>query len=253
MELILLDWVVFIFGAAFGSFLNVLVDRLPRLESPVHGRSRCENCGKVLAALDLIPIVSFILLSGRCRYCKNKIPSRLFFVEILCGMLLSSLFLYIYLNGFPLISFFPLAAIFFSLTGVFLADSIYGIIPDEFVVCIIIASVILQVALHESLIPYVLSATGTFAFFFLPYLITKGKAMGFGDIKLAFSLGIFLGFPNIIVGTYISFLTGALISLILIMLRKKKLRGDTIPFGPFMVIGAIVAYFIGNRIIEFII
>jgi prepilin signal peptidase PulO-like enzyme (type II secretory pathway) len=96
------------------------------------------------------------------------------------------------------------------------------------------------------IVNYLFSASGAFLFFLLLFLFTKGKGMGFGDVKFAFLMGLILGFPKIIVSLYVAFLTGAIVGCILIIWRKKRMSGSSIPFGPFLVVGTLIAIFYGE-------
>jgi prepilin signal peptidase PulO-like enzyme (type II secretory pathway) len=132
-----------------------------------------------------------------------------------------------------------------SLIVVFFADLKYGIIPDKIIYPAILVSAAYLFINHQSLIiNHLLTAVGAFTFFLLLFLVTRGRGMGFGDVKLVILLGLLLGFPKIVVAFYIAFLTGAIIGIILILWGKKKLRGTTIPFGPFLVGGALIALFV---------
>lgn len=239
----------FIIGATFGSFLNVVIDRLSTGRSIVFGRSYCENCKKTLSFLDLIPIISFVLLGGKCRYCHKKIPFRLLLVETVCGLTLSFLLWEALLGFITFASLILLAIILFSFIGIFFADIEYGIIPDWLVITGSISSFFLILVEKQSIFQHVLSAGGAVLFFFLLFAVTKGKGMGFGDVKLSFLLGLFLGFPQIVIALYMAFLTGASLSIILVIWRKVRFFGGTIPFGPFMVLSAVVAYFWGDMIV----
>ena len=249
--LILFVFIAFIAGSALGSFLGVLVDRFPRGEQVLGGHSRCEKCKKALSPTDLVPIFSYIALSGRCRYCHAKIPIRLFYIEIITGLLVSSFFFYAYFTNLPPIVFVLLLLSFLSLLGIFLADSIYGIIPDEFIAAIIVSSLFLLLLSNPgSLVQNFITGIACFTLFLALYLVTRGKGMGFGDVKFAFALGFFLGFPKVVIGLYAAFLTAAIVSIILILIGRKKLRGDTIVFGPFLAAGTVFAYFFGEKIIK---
>lgn len=240
----------FITGSFIGSFLNVVIDRLSTGRSIVFGRSYCEHCKKKLAPQDLIPIASYLLLKGKCRYCKSKIPFRLLVMEGLAGLTVSG-FLYMFLAGY--ISLMPailLSAIFLSCISIFFADIEYGIIPDGLVISICAFSLLYIFSESMALANHLLSAAATLLFFLGLFLITRGKGMGFGDVKLSFALGLFLGFPNILVCLYLAFLTGASFSIILVLWRKIRFFGGTIPFGPFLVISAIIAFFWGEVIMD---
>jgi len=137
------------------------------------------------------------------------------------------------------------------LIAIFFIDFQQGIIPNSLVVLFTIVVLLLLVLYHQSsILYYFLSGVGAFLFFLLIFLITKGKGMGFGDVKLVFPIGLFLGYPLIFVGLYSAFLTGAVVSIILILAGKKKFRGDSIPFGPFLVLGLFLAYFWGGKVVE---
>ncbi|OGH17032.1 MAG: hypothetical protein A3C30_02155 [Candidatus Levybacteria bacterium RIFCSPHIGHO2_02_FULL_40_18] len=254
MSLFFLSLFAFVFGACLGSFLGVLVDRASTGEQVLRGRSKCEHCRKVLETRDLIPIVSYVLLKGRCRHCNSKIPLRVLLIEVTGGMIASGLFLYAYFTGLNIIELILLLAVFFSLVGIFFADFSYGIIPDEFVATIILSSLFLLISypqnLFQNLIVNIITGFLVFSFFLVIFLLTRGRGMGFGDVKLSFAIGLFLGFPKTIVALYVAFLTGMFISIILVLLGKKKLRGDSIAFGPFLVIGAVIGYFFGIQILN---
>ena len=242
---------VFLIGAILGSFLNVLIDRLPRQKTILFGRSKCESCHRILAPQDLIPIVSYLMLSGRCRYCHAKIPQRLLLVEVVSGFLASSLFLYATYAGLSPLLFIFLLIIMLCFEGVFFADTAYGIIPDEFIISIIGSTLFLLILENIALIPmHFLAGVGSFLLFLILYIITRGRGMGAGDVKLAFAVGLFLGFPLIVVGLYVAFLTGAFVSLILVVMGLKKMRGGTIAFGPFLSIGTTIGFFFGTRILN---
>jgi leader peptidase (prepilin peptidase) / N-methyltransferase len=251
---------IFLLGLAVGSFLNVLIDRLPRDESPFRGRSYCESCKKPLLWYDLIPVVSILFLKGKCRYCRSPISWYYPIVELTTGIMFVAVTIFV-LNNFQFSIFnfqsnlnFQLSQtstiayylfIISSLIVVFFVDLKYGIIPDKVVYPSILAAIVYLFINHQSLIiNHLLAAFGAFLFFLALYLLTKGKGMGFGDVKLVFLLGLVLGFPKIIVAFYIAFLTGAIIGIILILWGKKKLGGTTIPFGPFLVAGAFIALFV---------
>jgi len=245
---------VFVLGLCLGSFLNVLIDRLPKGEQVIGGRSYCDHCYKKLGFFDLIPLLSFLFLKGKCRYCGKKISFYYPLVELITGLC----FLFILTISLePLIVKCLLLTVICCLIVIFFTDLKYGIIPDEPVVAGVLASVplVLSASINNSAIPLfrysgfqnLMTGTLTSASFFLLFLITRGRGMGLGDVKLAFLMGFLLGWPKIIVAIYLSFLTGALVGVILILIKKKKF-GQTIPFGPFLVLGTLIAQFWGEQI-----
>lgn len=212
---------IFLIGLAVGSFLNVLSDRLPRGESVLWGRSHCDFCKKTLRWFELIPVFSFVMQRGRCVRCHKSLSVQYPLVEIITGLG----FVYVY----PRIDYM---IIFSSLLVLFISDLKYQILPDSMIV---VGSLV--ALLH----PHFLSAAGSFAFLYFLWAVTRGRGMGFGDVKLAFFMGLFLGYPGIITAFYIAFLTGAFVGVILIMQGKKQWK-STIAFGPFLILGTALAW-----------
>ncbi len=251
MELLAL-FLVFFIGSVFGSFTGVLAERLPKGESVLVNRSHCVSCRRKLAPFELVPIVSYLLQKGKCRSCKAKIPKKLLYVEIFAGFTFVSLYLY-YLNFgsnvFQLIYLLVVSIIFIA---IFLSDLDFGIIPDQLVLAFLVIVVFYSVIfMPYSFLNRFEAGLGFSLFFLFLNLITRGKGMGFGDVKLAFPLGFFLGFPNVITAFYVAFLTGALVSIILVLWGKKSFQKSTIPFGPFLIFAAAFSYFFGQAIIDF--
>lgn len=251
---------VFFFGSAVGSFLNVLVYRIPRGESFLSGRSHCDNCNKKLAWHDLLPIVSYLLLAGKCRYCRGAISIFYPIIEKLTGILFVIVLFSLIGRDYYLLTdpHYLLTAVYYlyiisSLITIFLTDFKYGIIPFKIVFPAIIVTFVWYLFMPSQdgmLVNATLSALGVFIFFFLLFVITKGRGLGFGDVVYVFLMGLLLGVPKIILGLYISFLSGAVISLMLVVARRKKIKGGTIPFGPFLVSGTIISMLWGNAIID---
>ena len=249
---------IFLLGLFVGSFLNVLADRLPKGETVIKGRSHCEECKKILRWRDLIPLVSFIFLKGKCRYCHLHLSFYYPIIELTTGLMFILAF---NISGFKIydlgfMNYLNLTYyifLFSALIVVFFADLKYGIIPDKIIFpAILVSFLYLILNTQYVMLPYLLSAIGACLFFLLLSLIKirKHRAMGFGDVKFAFLMGLILGFPNIIVSLYVAFLTGAIVGCILIVWRKKRLSGASIPFGPFLVIGTLAAIFYGKILTE---
>ncbi|MCR4263838.1 MAG: prepilin peptidase [Candidatus Roizmanbacteria bacterium] len=245
---------LFILGLFIGSFLNMLIDRLPREEQIVKGRSKCDHCHHVLAWFDLIPVMSWVLLSGRCRYCKKPIDVRNTVVELITG----TLFVVTAVSLVPRIvnnvSGMDLAQLVLSVTIVsclvviFFIDLKHNVIHQVLIGIIGLAAIGRWFVLPFSLsyTNYIFSAMFASLFFVcLVYgsrYILKKEGMGFGDVQLAFVMGLLLGSPGIIVALYIAFLTGAFLSVILILSKRKRF-GQTVPFGPFLVVGTLIVLF----------
>jgi len=251
----ILSLFIFIIGTFLGSFLNVVSDRILKKESFLKGRSYCEHCKHALSVLDLVPIFSFVAMSGKCRYCKKQISVWYPFSEFLTGIVYFLTFQFLIFNGYLLIS---IPSLYYFLTVsmllvIFFTDAKYGIIPDKILYPIALITFIYTIFYQKDyVLNAILSAVGAFAFFFLIsfifYIITKKQSMGGGDLKLAFFLGLLLGFPSVIFALYLAFLTGAIYSIILIVWKKKRFSKDTIALGPFLVLGSLIALFYGDFI-----
>ncbi len=243
---------IFILGAVIGSFLNVLIYRLPREESIVYPSSHCPNCKKAIFWYDNIPIVSFILLRGRCRNCGNPISPRYLLVEFMTGIL----FLLIGpIFGFGIWDFgFYFAAFFICLLIVaFFSDLETEIIPDEIMILGIPFGLLFNL-LKGNLQAAVLGCALGYSFLFLISLfgrsVFKKDALGYGDVKLAALMGAWLLYDKVLLGVFLGYLIGAVVSIILLSAKIKKF-GDYIPFGPYLATGAFLAFFWGPQIISY--
>ena len=260
---------LFLIGVFVGSFLNVIIDRLPRKETITKGRSHCEFCKKVLTWYDLIPLLSFLMIKGKCRYCHKSLSLYYPIIELSTGITFVAAYSFLSeIYHFPLIIYHLIyyLIIISAFIVIFFEDLKFGIIPDKVVFPAIIISlfylifnlqfptrVAMQSVAGSSIFNYVFSAIRAFTFFLILFIITKGKGMGFGDVKLSFLLGLILGFPKIILALYLAFLTGAILGIILILWKKKKSIKETIPFGPFLIIGTLLSLFLGDLILPRII
>ena len=225
----------FIFGLAVGSFLNSVIHRLETGESIVKKRSYCPHCKKILSWFELIPLMSFILQGGKCRKCHKKISWQYPLVELLTG----AFFAFI---GFNIFWLFVVSC----LIVIFVYDLKHYIIPNEVIYPAIIIAFLYRLFGGFN---YFLAAIIAGVFFLVIVLISKGKWMGVGDIKLALFMGLILGWPKILVALFLAFLIGALVSVILILFKKKTLK-SRIPFGPFLSGATIVAMFWGNFLMD---
>jgi len=242
---------IFVAGLCVGSFLNVLIYRLPRGKPVIFGRSFCPKCKRKIAWFDNLPLLSFFLLKGRCRSCQQKISWRYPLVELLTGVLfvleVSNLGNLSNLGALGL----NLVLISSSIV-IFFVDLELQIIPDEILIFdVLIAFFFLISQSRNILISNLLVALLSAVFFLLLHLVTRGRGMGFGDVKLAFLIGLSLGFPKSILAFYLAFLTGALVGIILIVIGKAKF-GRPIPFGPFLVLGLVTVLFMGEKLLWFL-
>jgi len=243
--MIFVNIIIFIFGLVIGSFLNVVIYRLPKKLSVIWGRSFCPKCKKKIFWFDNVPLVSYLVLKGHCRSCHSPISLRYPLVELLTG----GIFLLSYLSHIGFLSYL----LFAGLIAIFFIDLKHQIIPDEILFPLIFLFLIFfLITNHQSLITnYLPSALLSFLFLFFIRLVTKSKGMGFGDVKLAFLMGLSLGFPKVIVAFYIAFLTGAIAGVILILVKKAKFK-QKIAFGPFLSLGTIIACLWGENILKLV-
>lgn len=246
----------FLYGICIGSFLGVVIYRLPEGTSITKGRSYCDSCQHTLSWYDLIPLFSYLTIRGKCRYCKKSIGISSLGFELLTGLLfmLCVALTHFSIFSFSLASFCTLLyAVFLVciLEVVFFIDLKHYYIPDIIIFPAMVISLVYDFFYHFPTLPqFLLSAIISSAFFLFLYLITKRKGMGLGDVKFAFLMGLILGFPKIVTALYIAFLTGAVIATILIICRVLKLRGSIIPFGPFLVLGTFISYFWGDILLQ---
>ncbi len=233
-----------ILGLVIGSFLNVVIYRLPRHESLSRPGSHCPGCGQPVRWYDNVPIASWVALRGRCRDCGERIAWRYPLVEALTGACFLAAFLVYGLGWHTL----QLAAFLAALVAVAFIDLDHRIIPDRIVLPGAVIGLVTSIALHPSRWwVYAVAGVGAAAFLLAIGLIWSG-GMGFGDVKLALMMGFVLG-SSVVVAMFLGFLAGGIGGIVLIALGVKK-RKDKIPFGPFLAAGAAVASLWGPSIID---
>jgi len=240
---------IFILGSIFGSFLNSVIWRIETGKSFLKGRSVCPHCGHLLSFKDLIPIFSFLILKGRCRYCRKKISLQYPLVEFFTGLL----FLFIFLKNLdPLETIFSLLfSLFFILIFVF--DLKYYSIPDNVLCLSLFLALIyrlLKILFFSSSLLETFLALLPSIFFLLLILISKETWMGWGDFEISILSGLFLGWPKILLSFFFSFLAGGIVSIFLIFFKKKEFHSK-IPFAPFLIFGNLVSFFFGQKFIDF--
>ena len=235
--------IIFLLGLIAGSFLNCVVYRMENNQGFLTGRSFCPQCKHVLAWYDLIPLFSFLWLSGKCHYCRKKISWQYPLVELATGFLFFLMFRH-FGFGIDLVFGFLISAF---LVVIFVYDLKHYLIPDKIIYPAI------GVALVYNLWRFDLgvfgAAFGAAAFFLFIVLISRGRWMGIGDIKLAFFMGFVLGWPNILVALFFAFFSGAIIGVGLILAERKSFKSE-VPFGPFLVAGTMAAMFYGRDFIN---
>ncbi len=235
-----MEVVVFFIGICIGSFLNVLIDRLPIGQDITKGRSHCDHCKRTLSWYELVPVVSWIIQLGKSRCCKKRLSFQYPLVELITGFVFVQL--YVLFFSTPLL-FIAYCCISMAIIVLFGTDLKFELLPTPLLVLWGIGIVLRFIAIHPSAteLLYVYGIPSFIAglFFFFLWFFSKGRAMGDGDIWLAILIGLVTGYPGIIIALYIAFLTGAAVGVILILGRLKTLKSH-IPFGPFLLFGMIV-------------
>lgn len=251
--LLFMNILVFVFGAAVGSFLNVCIYRLPAKTSIVKPSSRCPNCGHPIRYRDNLPIISFILLGGKCRDCKSRISLRYPLVELITAAL--ALILFIKFNlSLTFLVFFVFTAVLIVITFI---DLDHQIIPDILTLpgiplFFLAAVFIVKVPWLEALIGLLVGGGVLFIIAFVYELISKREGMGGGDIKLLAMIGGFLGWKSLVFILLFSSLTGAIIGIAVMTIKKQDMK-YAIPFGPFLSAAAIAYIFWGTEFMRFLI
>jgi leader peptidase (prepilin peptidase) / N-methyltransferase len=230
---------------ALGSFLNVVVARLPERRSLVHPRSACPSCGTELLWRDNIPLLSYALLRGRCRSCATPISIRYPLVELLTALLVAACFLRFGLSGRAFVAAF-FVTVLVALSAI---DAERKILPDLIVLpswAIVLAA---QVALApDRALEWILASLGASLFLFVA-LVAYPAGMGMGDVKLALLLGAALGW-HVTVGLMAGMLFAMVIAIVLLVRHGTAARKMAIPFGPFLALGSILALFFGGAILD---
>lgn len=267
---------IFLFGLAVGSFLNALIWRLHTGESILRGHSYCPSCKHVLGAINLIPIVSFIIQKGKCRYCGKKISWQYPIVEFITAILFVVAYIIIFnfsarggsalggqfsnFNKFSIFNFQILNLLrwwFFiaAMIVIFVYDLKYSLILNKVIYPVAAVAfftsplIYSEIAWWRSMATAVIAAVIGSGFFLLQYLLSKGKWIGGGDIKMGFLMGLILGIKGLLVALFFSYVLGALVGVGLVAAGKKTMKSQ-IPFGTFLAVGTIIAMFWGEEIVK---
>ncbi len=242
---ILLYTYIFLIGLFFGSFFNVVGIRVPKKETLL-GRSHCPNCGKTLGALELFPVIGYLVLRGRCKNCEMKISVKYVIIELITAVLFLVSFVFLRENVVEYI----LVVVFISLMVIVtVSDLYYKIVPD--IILLVFLPVIFVLRLVGSDMTWYYSLLGGIFGFGFMYLVSwygkkrfKKEALGGGDIKLYFLIGLFLGVELVIPSIMFAAILGLIYSLIF---RK---RSGYLPFVPFIFMGSMIAYTWGNILLD---
>ena len=233
------------FGAVVGSFLNVVVHRLPRGESLVHPRSRCPSCGTQIAGYDNIPILSWLVLRGRCRHCQAPISPRYPAVELLTAVTFAAVVLVGGLDD-DLVLELPFVAALIALAGI---DYDHKLLPNRIVYPLAVWGLVATVLVdRDDLVEHLVAGAGAFLFLFLAVLAYP-RGMGMGDVKLAGAMGLYLG-VSVIPALLIAFLSGSIVGIVILAREGAAARKKAVPFGIFLALGGIVAVLVGPDLVE---
>lgn len=258
--------IIFILGLIIGSFLDVFVTRFHTGKS-INGRSHCTSCGHTLSWYELFPLVSYLVLRGRCLNCGGHIPLRLLVMEIATGLL----FVYVYASVTTPLELFLGLVLVSLLMATAAYDMHHMVIPHEFVFALLVFSVLqLTVLMYphftlQQLVPHVVSASGAALFYSALWLISKGRWIGLGDAKLAFPLGLLFLPLESFSFVVLSFWVGAAISVLVLCLQRLWYSGQhrlpilggpltmksEVPFAPFMIAAFLLVYFSHVQVLAF--
>jgi leader peptidase (prepilin peptidase) / N-methyltransferase len=237
-------------GLALGSFANVVIYRVPLDKSIVKPRSTCVSCGKPVLWHDNIPVLSYLVLGGKCRFCKSAISPRYPLVEFLTAFLFAAVY---WKFGLSIESVWYMSLMFVLIITTFV-DLDHLIIPQSFINAGLVMAVSGLIAFWDSRwISSLIGAAIISGFLFLAGLLGKAlfhkESMGSGDVLLGIVIGLFLGWKLSLMMLFLTFFSAAVILLIL-MAMKKVQTGVQVPFGPFMAVGALFSLFFGETLIE---
>ncbi|OGY53761.1 MAG: hypothetical protein A3A24_02515 [Candidatus Buchananbacteria bacterium RIFCSPLOWO2_01_FULL_46_12] len=241
MNIILL----FIFGLAIGSFLNVVVYRFSQNQSLLFPASHCPHCKRKIKLYDNIPLISFIILRGRCRFCQKPIAWQYPLVEFFTALIFVWLYWQFGLTG----QFFTILIFALFLVVIFLYDLKYYLILDRVTIPAAVLAILLNYFIGADLSNLFLAGLVGAAFFGLQYFVSGGRWVGGGDIRLGALMGLMLGWPLLVAALFISYLSGAVIGLILIGFGKKKMSSQ-LPFGAILAPATLVTLVYGQALLS---
>lgn len=247
-------------GAAIGSFINVVVDRLPAGKSLSAPPSFCDGCQRRLSFWELVPVFSYLWLRGHCRTCGAKIPIRVLLVEIGCGLMMAGIGWYLWDSAFQAnilqtyknigIGFMTIVFFLFVFITLGLIDLQTKLILNKIVYpCLIIALVIDAFFTQRGIVNSLIGGGVGLGILLIPVLVTGGRGMGLGDVKMAALIGLTTGFGEVLVAVLGGIILGGLVAVVLVATGIRK-RKDVIPFGPFLSIATIVTLIWGSQILH---
>jgi len=239
-------FLIFYVGAIVGSFLNVIIYRLPHKKSIIKPRSYCPNCKHPIRFYDNLPILSYLILHGRCRHCRYHIPIRYPMVELLSGLI------WLFMIGFNNVQITTFSSIIL-LEGLLVfawIDGHYGFIPDKIIIILAFIGAFYNVLFDPGIflsgvVGALISGSLMFLWAYIGEKIFRKPAIGGGDIKLIAVTGLFLGAKLTLLGLFLGFAVGGIFGLIKIYQKKLQLKA-TVAFAPFLLIGVSLALLVGE-------
>jgi leader peptidase (prepilin peptidase)/N-methyltransferase len=232
-------------GAVIGSFLNVVAHRLPKGESLVSPGSRCPACGTDVKPYDNVPVVSWLVLRGRCRSCAAPISPRYPLVELATALVFAAV---VAVRGFDedLVLELPFVAALIALAAI---DLDHKLLPNKIVYPLAAYGVIATLLVdRDDLVENLIAGAGAFAFLFAA-LVAYPRGMGMGDVKLAGAMGLYLGL-SVIPALLVAFLSGSLVGVVIMAREGAAARKKAVPFGVFLALGGIVGVLAGPELID---
>lgn len=235
---------IFVAGTAVGSFLNVVILRTRVKTSVADGRSKCMSCQTKLTPRDLVPVLSFCALRGKCRSCKVPISIQYPLVELSAGVL----FVLAFLNDGLGLSFVRDAAFISTLITIFVFDLRYMEIPDRFTLPAMVFALVANLYLGVGFVSLLLGAIVAGGFFLAQFVLSKGRWIGGGDIRLGALMGLMLGLPNAVAALFVAYVVGAIYAAWLLATKRANAESQ-VPFGTFLAVATVVAMFFGDGIV----
>lgn len=234
---------IFLYGIVIGSFLNVCIYRIPKKENIATERSHCMSCGTQLKWYDLVPLFSWLFLRGKCRYCKTKLSIQYPLVEFINGVGYVLIFA---VNGFNFVSI-----LYCLCTSALLALSVIDWrtfeIPVAFNIFIFLLGIVRVICDFDNVWSYIIGMVSVSGFLLLLFVLTAGRGIGGGDIKLMAAAGLLLGWKAIVAAFFVGCVLGSIIHIMLMIFFKKD---RTLAFGPYLSMGIFFAMFYGENIMD---
>jgi leader peptidase (prepilin peptidase) / N-methyltransferase len=252
---VMVNILLFIFGAVMGSAANALIDRLPRKESWIKGKSHCDKCRHILRWYDLVPVASYLTLEGKCRYCHSPIPTRNLFTELFMGISFVTIFNFQFLifKQYQIFQLFNLLMIFWVTVIIAVMDWETKLVSEVMVGVwglLVIGYWLLAGSYNfQDNIWGLILSLGVIGGI---WALSRGKAMGFGDVEIAAVMGWWLGAVNTGIALWAAFILGSAVGIYKLIKKTTTLKSE-IAFGPFLIMGAWIAYYGGKYIWQYLI